>query len=666
MNRLFPVTLVLAVTLASTAWGAPARAEPLPISYYTRDDLTGTLKISPDGTHYGVIIGQLDASALAVVNVASGAVTGGIRARSDRLFIDFDWVSNDRLIYQVAEQSRGSAFPLPTGEIYGTDIDGRNQRLLYGVRAGQQAIGSRLRNQRSSTATARVISTLPDAPEHVLITEQPWSVVQQRWMEDLDARPRISRLDVRRGRPWTLERAPLAAAAVLVDHRHRPRFAVGFDGDGSFQASWKPDPDNDWQQFAFDGFVDDTVIPQLMTADDRAVYFTAVHRDDDKQALYRLELESEQVALVHRDPEFDVSELVVDPAGREVIGVRYLADRPRTHWLDPAHPMVAALHGLERAFADSALRVTSATEDGRLLVVFVHSDVNPGDYYLLDVENREARFLQAARAWVDPRLSRPRQFIRLSARDGLTLHGYLTRPDAPGPHPLVVLPHGGPHGVRDVWAFDWEAQLLASRGFAVLQVNFRGSAGYGRAFETAGFQQWGGTMQDDLTDATRWAIAQGVADADRICILGSSFGAYAALMGVAREPELYRCAVGHAGVYDLELLYSAGDVRRWRWGRSYLADVLGEDPASLRARSPVSLADQVVAPVLLIHGEEDWRADHAHAERMEQALSVAGRPVELFTLEDEGHGIFDEGSREAVYSRILAFLDEHLQMNRAR
>jgi dipeptidyl aminopeptidase/acylaminoacyl peptidase len=255
---------------------------------------------------------------------------------------------------------------------------------------------------------------------------------------------------------------------------------------------------------------------------------------------------------------------------------------------------------------------------------------------------------------------RPKEAIALKARDGLELHGYVTRPAGDGPHPLVVLPHGGPHGVRDSWEYDPEVQLLAIRGYAVLQVNFRGSGGYGTDFETAGYGEWGAKMQDDLTDATRWAIEQKIAPADRICIYGASYGGYAALMGAAREPDLYRCAIGYAGVYDLPLMWESGDTPDSNFGRAYLERVIGSDTATLRARSPVYNAQSIKAPVLLIHGKEDGRVDYQHAKRMRAALEEHQKKVEWLALGGEGHGIYDEDSRREVYERILQFLDANL------
>jgi dipeptidyl aminopeptidase/acylaminoacyl peptidase len=225
---------------------------------------------------------------------------------------------------------------------------------------------------------------------------------------------------------------------------------------------------------------------------------------------------------------------------------------------------------------------------------------------------------------------------------------------------MILLPHGGPYGVRDGWGFDWEAQLLASRGYSVLQINFRGSDGYGIDFQTAGFREWGGLMQDDLTDATHWAIERKFAQQDRICIYGGSYGGYAALMGAVKEPKLYRCAIGVDGVYDLELVLSSADVPTSRTGRTYLADVLGGDIADLRSRSPAYNAQKIEIPVLLVHGKEDQRADYEQARRMKRALEKNRKKVEWMALSREGHSIYDEETRREVYERILKFLDANL------
>lgn len=226
--------------------------------------------------------------------------------------------------------------------------------------------------------------------------------------------------------------------------------------------------------------------------------------------------------------------------------------------------------------------------------------------------------------------------------------------------PLVVLPHGGPHGIREEWWWEPWSQLLASRGYAVLQVNFRGSGGYGQAFQTAGYRQWGGLMIDDLIDATRWAVEQGHADGKRVCTLGASFGGYAALMSAAREPELFRCAISYVGVSDLALMHSRGDIQDSSYGESYLKRVIGEDADELADFSPTTHAADIKAAVMLIHGGEDVRVPIIHAERMRKALAKADRPVEWMVEDSEGHGFYRESHRLAfLYEGVLAFLAKH-------
>lgn len=319
------------------------------------------------------------------------------------------------------------------------------------------------------------------------------------------------------------------------------------------------------------------------------------------------------------------------------------------------------MRGLEQAFPGMAVRITSQTQDGKTALVSVRSDRNPGDFYVMDVASKKVDYAASRREWLDPEKMGPVKPIELKARDGLALHGYLTVPSGSDGKklPLVVMPHGGPYFTQDVWGFDLDAQILASAGYAVLQLNFRGSDGYGLAFARAGAHQWGKAMQDDLTDATRWAIAQGIADGNRICMYGGSYGGYASLMGVVREPDLYRCTVGYVGVYDLPKHYTMGDVRESQSGRAFLKEWVGE-PSQLAAVSPNLLADRIKVPVFLAAGGEDERTPIRHTKLMEQALVKAGKPVETLYFSTEGHGFYKREHRKEFYTRLLGFLDRHI------
>jgi dipeptidyl aminopeptidase/acylaminoacyl peptidase len=225
---------------------------------------------------------------------------------------------------------------------------------------------------------------------------------------------------------------------------------------------------------------------------------------------------------------------------------------------------------------------------------------------------------------------------------------------------MVVMPHGGPHGYYDSWLFDVDAQFLASRGYAVLQVNFRGSEGRGVSFKEAGFREWGGKIQDDLIDGVKWAIEQGEVDGKRVCAYGASFGGYAALMLAAREPSMFRCAVGYAGVYDLNLLLTADDAITEKRTLNIIKRYVGDDKAELDRFSPAKLASRITAPVLLVHGGKDKQAPVEHAEAMRAALTAAGRPPEWLLAPNESHGFYDTKNRTEFYQRLEAFLAKNL------
>jgi dipeptidyl aminopeptidase/acylaminoacyl peptidase len=658
-------SLAFSVLFCASAFGqtpsvTPAAAGPLPLENFTKFDQSGGLKLSPDGEYYAVLTGKYGRSAIVFVEIKSKKAVGGVRAQDDCEIDEYHWISPTRLIYTEAQRQRGNVEPTPTGEIFAVNRDGSGIRLLYGYRAEQSTLDTHIARRKASYSSARYLGSLKKDPKSILIAEYPWKIMQNIYRFNPDAKPLISLLDAYSGDKKQLDMAPLAGASMLLDHDDNVRFAFGRDEAQKYAVAWKPKPDSDWTSFELQGFRDETVFPLRFSSDNRSVYLTGVREGEKYDALFRLDLQTQQLEKVHAFADMDVRDVITDFADREVVGVNGYSDRETDSWLLKDNPAALTYQALQRAFPNQRVNITSASEDGRLVVLHVDSDVNPGDYYLFDTATKRADFLRAGRAWIDPKAMRPKEPIALKARDGLELHGYVTRAAGDGAHPMVVLPHGGPHGIRDMWEYNWEVQLLASRGYTVLQVNFRGSGGYGMDFERAGFREWGAKMQDDVTDATRWAIEQKIAPADRICIYGASYGGFAALMGVAREPDLYRCAIGYAGVYDLQLIWESDDSADSKVGRSYWDRVLGGDVAKLRAQSPVYNAQSIKAPVLLIHGKADETAGYEHAKRMRAALEENHKKVEWLALAGEGHGVYDEDSRREVYERILQFLDANL------
>jgi dipeptidyl aminopeptidase/acylaminoacyl peptidase len=376
--------------------------------------------------------------------------------------------------------------------------------------------------------------------------------------------------------------------------------------------------------------------------------------------------------LIARDQVSDPTTPIYSTDGNDLIAIDFLAADPKRIYVDPTHPDSKLLAGLEKAFPGQWVNLTSSTLDGNLVVFLVSSDRNPGEFYLFDRKQGRATYLAARSQWIDPEQMGVMKPIRFTARDGIEIHGWLTLP--PGVKeannlPLIVNPHGGPYGPYDSWGFQRDVQLLASRGYAVLQPNFRGSGGFGRSFERMGYRQWGGTMQDDVTDATLWAIQQGIADKDRICLYGGSYGAYASLMGVAKEPDLYRCAMGFVGVYDLDMMYRRGDIRERDSGVDYLEEVLGRAKDELAQRSPAQQVERIKVPLMIVAGAKDRRTPPAQSELLVKNLKAAGKGdlLEDFYVEKgEGHGFYKVENNVKLYSKMLAFFDRHIGAGRRK
>ena len=352
----------------------------------------------------------------------------------------------------------------------------------------------------------------------------------------------------------------------------------------------------------------------------------------------------------------DIESLMIDHG--QPLGYGYTIDEPELVFTDPAlqadaQQMAQVLPGLHTFVVDD-------TEDGHRLLILANGGYRPGSYYLLTRNKEKATLtpLGDIRPDVPDSALAPVTPVTYRARDGLEIHGYLTMPRgaAKGPIPFVVMPHGGP-STRDTLGFDYIAQMIASRGYGVLQPNYRGSRGYGARFEQAGFQEWGLAMQDDVTDGTRWLIDQKLADPNRICIVGWSYGGYAALMGAVKTPDLFRCAASMAGVTNLQR-------RLDRASNSRFADLnvprFDSDPATINANSPLLHADRIKIPVLLAHGKRDFTVPIDDSQAMEAALKQAGKPVETIYFDDDDHYLFREADRIAYLKTLEAFLKRNL------
>jgi dipeptidyl aminopeptidase/acylaminoacyl peptidase len=405
--------------------------------------------------------------------------------------------------------------------------------------------------------------------------------------------------------------------------------------------------------------------PVGISRDKKSAYLIVEHKDGPN-SVERYDFAAGTRTVLMQDADSDPLDMLESLDGRDTVGAVYGLGRPQPRFWSPSSQDALLRMAIVKAFPDSITSITSESDDGTKLVVKTVSDRDPGTYYLIDMVSHKAKFLVRSYPSIDPKQQLASEPFSMKARDGLPLSGFVTKPaGSAGPSPMIVVVHGGPYGERDSWAFDPEVQLLAQHGYAVLRINYRGSEGEGVPFRNKGVMQWGAAMQDDVTDATRWAITQGIADPKRICIYGGSYGAYSALMGAIKEPGLYRCAAGYAGAYDLSKLYTWNDYLNDSYYNShlwehYLSRVIGQDDKQLADRSPVKRAGEIKIPVFLAHGHKDGRVDVRHSEAMRDALEKAGHSSEYIDYPLEPHGLVDPADRLDFFTRLVNFFDTNL------
>ncbi|MBW2271882.1 MAG: S9 family peptidase [Deltaproteobacteria bacterium] len=644
MIRIGAVAL-LAAAFAALLTAASAAAAPPPIEAFFRPPQFQSPRLSPNGEHVATIFYKDGHHFVLVHNLASGEMVP-VGRFSDPEFLPSRllWANDDRLLLSGDMRSRFSVgVRARTTRLMAVDRDGGNLDYL----AEKWRDSGRIQIQDD------ILHRLPDSPKHVLL---------QLWRPSGPG-PGVYRLNIKNG----------ALRRVVRGQRHVHSWVA--DATGIVRLGWGIDPPNarviartnsksDFETIADYHVTEGDGFDVLGFTEDPSIVLVAARRprdsdpEGDRLAVYEYSLSTRKLGrLVVGHDLVDVGgPIVYRPGTNDPVAIEYWVDERELHFLDPDAELLQ--RRIDKSFPGRSNEILGSTRKEKVLLVDSRGPSTPPRTYLVRTEESDAFALfDEYPELQDVQLATPRP-IRYSARDGLLIHGYLTLPpgSAGKELPAVLMPHGGPMA-RDYLAFDPHVLFLASRGYAVLQMNFRGSSGYGHAHLSAGYRRWGLEMQDDITDGAAWLVEQGIADPERIGIFGASYGGYAALMAAVKTPEVFRCAASYAGVFDL--------IAENRHDKQYLGGEIveefrGDDRKKLKAASPIHHAEQIRIPILLGHGRDDPNVHVNQSKKMAKALRKAGKNVELVLYNDEIHG-YAQGTTALDFARRLeAFLAQNL------
>ena len=602
----------------------------IPLKDFFKNPEMSSFQMSPDGKYISYMKPWEDGNRMMNVYVRPIESSDEVRVTgaSKRSLYGYFWLNENRIAYVQDEGGDENI------HIYAVNIDGTNNIDLTPFENIQ----------------ARITDDLEDDPDFMLVA--------------LNKRnPRVHdvyRLNVNSGDMEMIAENPGNISGWMTDNDGKLRIATTSDGVNT-GLLYRDNESEDFKNILTTNFKE-SVSPLSFTFDNKQLYVSS-NRGRDKSAIYKFDLNTvKEGELIFEHDEVDVYRLMRSKKRKVITGVSYTTDKRQIHFFDDwrenlQKKLESKLEGVEVALSD-------LSKDEKRAIVVTYSDRSRGTYYYYDIETDNLKKLADLSPWLNEEDMANMWPISYKSRDGLTIPGYLTLPinyKKGDKLPVIINPHGGPWA-RDAWGFDSQVQFLANRGYAVLQMNFRGSVGYGREFWEISFKQWGKTMQDDITDGVNWLINEGIADPDRIAIYGASYGGYATLAGLAFTPDLYACGVDYVGVSNIFTLLETLPPY-WELGRQMMYEMIGNPETEkeiLEAASPIFHVDKIKAPLFVAQGANDQRVKQAESDQIVEALKAKGIDVPYMLKEDEGHGFYNEENQFDFYQEMEKFLNKHL------
>lgn len=604
----------------------------IPLEDFFRNPEKTDFKLSPDGTYLAYKQSWRSRMNIFVQRISDGDVRR-ITESTQRDIGAFAWANDHRIVY-VQDLTGNEKYKL-----YAVDTDGSNFKDLTPYEG----------------VNIWVIDPLEDFENEMIIA------LNKRDKRVFDA----YRIDINSGKLELIATNPGNILRWITDWSGHIRLAIATDNITQ-SLLYRENEQKPFREILRSGFTE-SLEPLFFSFESDEIIYAASNMGRDKRAIVKYDIRAgREVEVIYQHPDVDVNILHKSKARGIITGVTYITDRKHYHFFDSDRKKLHKT--LRQKIQNDEIVVASMSKDESRVLVRTYSDKTRGSYYYFDRRSSLLKKIGDVSPWLDARQMADMRPVKYRARDGQTIHGYLTLPKSvEGKNlPVVIHPHGGPW-LRDVWQFDPEVQFLANRGYAVLQMNYRGSSGYGRDFLRKGFKQWGRGIQNDITDGAQWLIDQGIADPDRIGIYGSSFGGYTVLAGLAFTPDIYACGIDYVGPANI-FTFLESIPPYWEPYRDILYEMIGNpetDKEMLRAVSPIFHVDKIKAAVLIAQGANDPRVKQEESDAMVAELKKHGVDVTYMLKENEGHGFKNEENRFDFYRTMESFLSRHLKKTAA-
>ncbi len=608
---------------------AEMTAPMIPLENFFKNPDKTSYQISPDGKYYSYLAPWSDRMNVHIENIETGE-TKRITSQEDRDIAGYFWANNNDVVFMRDEGGNEDWFLVKSNVESGEEM---NLTKKEGVRT-------------------QIIDALRDIPEEMIIG------LNQRNPQIFDP----YRLNLETGEMTMIAENPGNITGWMTDHDGKLRVAITTDGV-STSLLYRDTEEGEFEPVITTNFKE-SIEPEFFTFDNKMVYATS-NIGRDKSAAIVFDIASgKETEVLYENNDYDVGGMSYSRKHKKLVSAYYTSWKSDRHFFDEEYK--AMNERLEKELEGYEVAITSATKEEDKYMIRTYSDRSLGAYYIYNKETDELKHITDVSPWINEDEMAAMKPIQYTAEDGLTINGYLTLPkgmEEAKNLPVVVNVHGGPWA-RDVWGFDAEAQFLANRGYAVLQMNFRGSTGYGRAFWEASFKEWGLKMQQDVKDGAEWLIEQGIADPERIAIYGGSYGGYATLQGLVKDPDFYACGVDYVGVSNL-FTFMKSIPPYWKPYLEMMYEMVGdennpEDSARMALTSPALNADKITAPLFVAQGANDPRVVKSESDQMVEAMKARGVDVQYLVKDNEGHGFRNEENRFEFYGSMESFLASHI------